>query len=426
MLSGRQRDELNKAVADYLKQSGYNQAYSAFKNESEVSGEDENKYQNILAKKWISVVRLQKKNLDLQAQLADVKDEVKEVTSLEGLNRRKDPTQWLPRSPSEHKLNGHRSPILCILCHPNYPIVISGSEDATIKIWDHETGEYERTLKGHTDSVNSIALEPTKSKYLASSSADMTIKIWDFQSGDFQCLKTLKGHDHNISNVNFINQDLICSASRDKSIKIWQVESGFCIKTLINEHTDWIRKVIPSPCKKYIASCSNDQSIKIWDLNKFEVKNDLRDHEHVIEDIQWANNNSIQYIEAIPDKQQPQQNNNDENLTNGNIKSTSRYLVSACRDKSIKFWDLHSNSVLFTLLGHDNWVRSLRFMPGGRYLLSCADDRTIRSWDIENRRCHRTINDAQDHFISCIDVTEKGHKVASGSVDTQIAIWSCR
>lgn len=369
--------------------------------ESEVEGDEDSKHHNILAKKWISIVRLQKKNMDLQAQLSDVKDEVKEVTTMEGLNRRKDPSQWLPRSPFEQNMTGHRSPITQVIFHNNYPIVISSSEDATIKIWDYETGEYERTLKGHTDSVNSISLEPIKGKYLASSSADMTIKIWDFTSGDFECLKTLKGHDHNVSCVNFINSDLICSASRDRSIKIWQVESGFCIKTLKDQHTDWIRKVVPSPCLNLLASCSNDQTVKVWEIsniNKIDVKNDLRDHEHVIEDIVWANTNSIQYITAgnnSNNNTEPNNNNlqngsaSPENLNNSNnndknnkSSADSRYLISASRDKSIKFWDLHTNSVLFTLLGHDNWVRQLKIMPGGRYLLSCADDKSIKSLEV--------------------------------------------
>lgn len=29
-----------------------------------------------------------------------------------------------------------------------------------MKVWDFETGEYERTLKGHTDSVQDIAFDP--------------------------------------------------------------------------------------------------------------------------------------------------------------------------------------------------------------------------------------------------------------------------
>ena len=37
--------------------------------------------------------------------------------------------------------------------------MVSASEDATIKIWDFETGEYERSLKGHTDSVQDIAFD---------------------------------------------------------------------------------------------------------------------------------------------------------------------------------------------------------------------------------------------------------------------------
>ena len=40
-----------------------------------------------------------------------------------------------------------------VIFHPIFSIMISASEDATIKLWDFETGDYERTLKGHTDSV---------------------------------------------------------------------------------------------------------------------------------------------------------------------------------------------------------------------------------------------------------------------------------
>merc|ERR1719206_593494 len=59
--------------------------------------------------------------------------------------------------------------------------MISGSEDATIKLWDFETGDYERTMKGHTDSVQDVALDKD-GKLLASCSADMSVKLWDFQT----------------------------------------------------------------------------------------------------------------------------------------------------------------------------------------------------------------------------------------------------
>ena len=54
--------------------------------------------------------------------------------------------------------------------------MISASEDATIKVWDFETGDYERTLKGHTDCVQDVAFD-TSGKLLASCAADMSIKV---------------------------------------------------------------------------------------------------------------------------------------------------------------------------------------------------------------------------------------------------------
>lgn len=40
-----------------------------------------------------------------------------------------------------------------------YNLMVSASEDATIKVWDYETGDYERSLKGHTDSVQDITFD---------------------------------------------------------------------------------------------------------------------------------------------------------------------------------------------------------------------------------------------------------------------------
>lgn len=72
-------------------------------------------------------------------------------------------------------------------------LMVSSSEDATIKVWDYETGDFERTLKGHTDAVQDIAFDQS-GKFLASCSADLTIRLWDFQG--FDCIKTLHGKKH--------------------------------------------------------------------------------------------------------------------------------------------------------------------------------------------------------------------------------------
>lgn len=127
--------------------------------------------------------------------------------------------------------------------------MVSASEDATIKIWDFETGEYERSLKGHTDSVQDVAFD-AQGKLLgnwnnwlctpfpfihtvcpaASCSADLSIKLWDFQQS-YECVKTMHGHDHNVSSVAFVPAgDYVLSASRDRTIKMWEVATGLVLR----------------------------------------------------------------------------------------------------------------------------------------------------------------------------------------------------
>ena len=114
------------------------------------------------------------------------------------------------------------------------------------QIWDYESGDHEKTLKGHTDSVQDIAFDHTgkllgewaaavcvcvlvlytHSLSIASCSADMSIRLWDFTT--YSCVKTLQGHDHNVSSVAFMpSGDFLISSSRDKTIKMWEVATGY-------------------------------------------------------------------------------------------------------------------------------------------------------------------------------------------------------
>ena len=68
-------------------------------------------------------------------------------------------TRLLPRAPAQSELAGHRSPVTCIALHPKFNTAASSSEDATIKIWDCDGAELERTLKGHTQAVQHVAFD---------------------------------------------------------------------------------------------------------------------------------------------------------------------------------------------------------------------------------------------------------------------------
>lgn len=78
---------------------------------------------------------------------------------------------FLPRAPARHTLTSHRAPITRIAFHPTWTVLASASEDSTVKIWDWESGEFERTIKGHTKAVMDVDFDNTGNFMGQSSSA---------------------------------------------------------------------------------------------------------------------------------------------------------------------------------------------------------------------------------------------------------------
>ncbi|KOX75516.1 Lissencephaly-1 like protein [Melipona quadrifasciata] len=399
--------KLNKAIADYLSTNGYQDALEAFKKEADMPGEVERKYGGLLEKKWTSVIRLQKKVMELESKLSEAEKEF-----IEGAPTRskRSPSEWIPRPPEKYSLTGHRAPINRVIFHPVFSLIVSASEDATIKVWDFESGEFERTLKGHTDSVQDVSFD-VSGKLLVSCSADMSIKLWDFHQS-FACVKTMHGHDHSVSSVAFVPQgDFVVSASRDKTIKIWEVATGYCVKTLTG-HREWVRMARVSPCGELIASCSNDQTVRVWHVATKETKVELRDHEHVVECIAWAPDSARASINAAAG-------------ADNKGAHEGPFLASGSRDKVIRVWDVGAGVCLFTLLGHDNWVRGIVFHPGGKFIVSASDDKTLRVWDTRNKRVMKTL-EAHVHFCTSVDFHKSHPYVVTGSVDQTVKIWECR
>lgn len=77
-------------------------------------------------------------------------------------------------------------------------------------------------------------------------------------------------------------------------------------------------------------------------------------------------------------------------------------------------------------VGHDNWVRGVQFHPSGKYLLSVSDDKSIRVWDLQQGRTVKQIQDAHEHFISCLDYNTNNPSLVTGGVDNVLKIWNCR
>lgn len=102
---------------------------------------------------------------------------------------------------------------------PDSQLLLTGSADCSIRLYDVKHLNVVVTLSGHYYLVSTVAFSPN-GKYFASGSLDNTVKIWELAYK--RCVHTFKHHIGQVSDVKFSpDNSKIMSVSKDKSINIY-------------------------------------------------------------------------------------------------------------------------------------------------------------------------------------------------------------
>lgn len=438
-------EEINKCILEWLLNKKYTKSSEAFMQETNLKKEDASKG-NKLDKKWGTILSLQKKISDLETQVKQLKEDLENggANALNSQIKKDSEFMGLPKSIAKSTIKGHRQAITCLAFHPFYKRLASGSEDASIIIWECDEFTQERSLRAHSNTVNYLTFD-TNGKYLASCSADLTIKIWNFET--MTCYKTLNGHEHTVSSVEFTpDGNFLYSASRDKTIKFWELSTGN-VKRTLSGHTEWVRSVTLNPKGTLLASSSDDESIIIWQTDTGSQMNTFTGHDNKIEKVLFLKNEkallNVYSSDYLADFNKSLvsggENKGESDIDKINEKLLEKtklikakeniankdYLLSASRDKTIKLWDVVGGVCIFTFTGHDNWVRDLCEHPSGKYFVSCSDDKSIRVWDLKTGLSSKRLSEAHDSFVVCVSMSPKCKLLASGSNDMTIKVWDC-
>jgi WD40 repeat protein len=285
-----------------------------------------------------------------------------------------------------HTIKGHENSVSSVAISPDGQMIAS-SGDRTIKLWNLATGKQISSLNGHSQQVNIVVISPD-GKTLVSGSDDNTIKIWNLATGEQ--IRTLIGHSSAVHAL-AISPDgkTLVSGSDDNTIKIWNLATGRQIRTLIG-HTFWVRSVAISQDGATLASGSFDKTVKLWDM---------------------AKGNPIRTLTG-----------NAQTVTAVAISPDSNTLASASRDRTIKLWNLATGEEILTLAGHANTVTSVAFSPDGNTLASGSRDRTIKLWNLATGEEILKLA-GRANTITSVTFSLDGKTLVSSSEDNTIQIW---
>jgi small GTP-binding protein len=231
---------------------------------------------------------------------------------------------------------------------PQGETLASGSQDATVKLWEALSGKLLRTLEGHRHEVNSVAFD-RQTETLASGSDDETVKLWEALSG--KLLRTLKGHQAAVSSVAFDPKGrTLASGGWDDTVKLWEPRSGKVLRTL-KGHRDDVDSVAFDPQGETLASGSQDTTVKLWEARSGKLLRTFERHAG------WI------FCVAFD----PQ----------------GKMLTSGSDDKTVELWEPRSGKLISTLEGHTEPITTVAFSPDGHLLASRSHDHTIRLWNCE-------------------------------------------
>ncbi|KAL2827487.1 quinon protein alcohol dehydrogenase-like superfamily [Aspergillus pseudoustus] len=107
-------------------------------------------------------------------------------------------------------------------------VLASGSDKGFIRLWNADTGQNMRELKGHVALVRVVTFR-SDGKILASGSDDRTVCLWDIATG--ACLATLE-NTHRVIDPSFRpHSKMLASRSLD-TIYVWNSATGQCLQSI--------------------------------------------------------------------------------------------------------------------------------------------------------------------------------------------------
>lgn len=333
-------------------------------------------------------------------------------------------TNWKYGRYSTKILKGHTNGVMCLQFDDR--VLMTGSYDATVKIWDLETGEVIRTLTGHTQGIRCLHFDDAR---LITGSLDNTIKVWNWRTG--QCINTFEAHSRGVIGIHMADK-LLASGSSDGTVVVHDFNTYK--RFVLHGHSDWVNSVKIDLPSRTLFSASDDCTVKLWDL---DTKTCIKTFEgHV---------GQVQQVLPLPadfeiDEDDFVAHANNDTSDTASLASETRarsstpeasdepifphdpdrpkppsYMLTGSLDGTIRLWHVPSGRCIHRFFGHVEGVWCLA--ADTLRLVSGAEDKTIKIWDPRTGKHERTLT-GHTGPVTCIGLSDC--RLISGSEDGTI------
>ncbi len=282
-------------------------------------------------------------------------------------------------------LKGHGGPVWGVDSAQN--LVLSGSADRTLSVWNLTTGEEAKRLKLKKP-IQCVALSRDGRFAVAGlgkdPNPDFHVYLWDLTRED---AVALVGHTSLVKCV-AISPDgkHAVSGDVDGSWIVWNLATQKMEKRHAGQGVA-IESIAFAPQGDRFATASND-GIRLWDVATGQGLDALTP-------------TGIRCLAISPD---------------------GTKLVTGGFDHAVRLWDLATKRELHTFTGHTHWVVGVAFSPDGKRIATGGADKTVRLWGVESQKELATF-EGHAGAVQAVAFAADGRHAVSAGLDQTVRVW---
>jgi WD40 repeat protein len=324
---------------------------------------------------------------------------------------------WDVQTATEIRRMSQQGLITSIRFSPDDRVILSGSSRGTLNLWEVATGTLLAPLEGHTSSVTGIAFNPANPNLAVTGSSDATIRVWDLTQRTFVArINTIPPEENtgwqvqsldispdgtsviagfrrntltNIGALRLYSLNEVLQAGA-RSVQTPPNLAGTAFET--NGHSDDVVSVTFSPDGRQIVSAGggNDATIIQWDVDTQQPIRRFQGHTGRIQSVSFNREGSR--------------------------------LLSGSADQTMRVWDLIRADVIRDFRGHFDRGVTAVYGPNERTVLSGGYDHTLKLWDVATGRVMQEFIGHTDRIFT-VDISADGQRAVSGGEDSTVRVW---
>lgn len=308
------------------------------------------------------------------------------------------------------RLAGHSLPLSDAAFSPDGKRIVTGSTDATARVWDSVTGQQLLLLQGHERNVSTVKFSPDGSR-IATASDDNTARLWDARTG--ANLSILR-HPEKVDNIRFSpNGDRVVTAA-NSGVRIWDVSNGQMVLAVREDARD---ALFNPEGNRILAFANND--VRVWDATtgRLEVTLSISLAEFYGKTTERTNNGTVNY--DVPAR-----------VNTAEYSPDGQTILTASVDSVARLWDAQTGKLLARFAGNEQRLTtgfSASFSEDGKRIITAAADGTARVWDSKTRQQQLVLK--HDAGVGTARFIRNGTLIVSSSRDpgqsrnNWIAVW---